>query len=208
MDIKLISEELGFGAALESRELALSCSEDMNGFEIKSESKRISIRYGKTAYLCRALSYLKKYGEADFCIAEQCRFNSNGIMIDCSRNAVNSVEAVKRLIRMMALMGLDTLMLYTEDTYEIEGHKYFGYLRGKYTADELKELDEYAYSFGVELVPCIQTLAHLASALKWDKYGKIRDTEDILLVDEPETYDFIEDMLKSCRRVFSVRNSS
>ena len=202
MDIKLISEELGFGAALESRELALSCSEDMNGFEIKSESKRISIRYGKTAYLCRALSYLKKYGEADFCIAEQCRFNSNGIMIDCSRNAVNSVETVKRLIRMMALMGLDTLMLYTEDTYEIEGHKYFGYLRGKYTADELKELDEYAYSFGVELVPCIQTLAHLASALKWDKYGKIRDTEDILLVDEPETYDFIEDMLKSCRKVF------
>ena len=83
MDIKLISEELGFGAALESRELALSCSEDMNGFEIKSESKRISIRYGKTAYLCRALSYLKKYGEADFCIAEKCRFNSNGIMIDC-----------------------------------------------------------------------------------------------------------------------------
>ena len=39
MDIKLISAELGLGAALENRELALSCSEDMNGFEIKSEKK-------------------------------------------------------------------------------------------------------------------------------------------------------------------------
>ena len=46
---------------------------------------------------------------------------------------------------------------YTEDTYEVEGQPYFGAYRGKYTKDEIKELDAYASMFGVELVPCIQT---------------------------------------------------
>ena len=34
--------------------------------------------------------------------------------------------------------------------------------------------------FGIELVPCIQTLAHLHNALKWPEMSKIRDSADIL----------------------------
>ena len=33
------------------------------------------------------------------------------------------------------------MQLYTEDVYEPEGEAYFGYLRGRYTKRELKELD-------------------------------------------------------------------
>jgi len=33
--------------------------------------------------------------------------------------------------------------------------------------EELKEIDDYAASLGVKLVPCIQTLAHLAQFLQW-----------------------------------------
>jgi hypothetical protein len=40
-------------------------------------------------------------------------------MLDCSRNAVMKVNAVKELIRKCALMGLNSLQLYTEDTYEV-----------------------------------------------------------------------------------------
>jgi hypothetical protein len=45
----------------------------------------------------------------------------------------------------MALMGLNMLQLYTEDTYEIENEPFFGCLRGKYTAKELSAIDDYAY---------------------------------------------------------------
>ena len=85
-------------------------------------------------------------------------------------------------------------MLYTEDTYEVEGQPYFGAYRGKYTKDEIKELDAYASMFGVELVPCIQTLAHLHNALKWPGMDKIRDSADIL---QPEKRKLIS-LLKSC----------
>ena len=44
--------------------------------------------------------------------------------IDCSRNSVVSVEALKRWIDVTSKMGYNVLKLYTEDTYEIEGHPY------------------------------------------------------------------------------------
>ena len=118
-------------------------------------------------------------------------------MLDCSRNAVFTVEKVKFLIKTLAKLGMNVLMLYTEDTYEVEGQPYFGAYRGKYTKDEIKELDAYASMFGVELVPCIQTLAHLHNALKWPRMDKIRDSADILQPEKEETYQFIEKLLSS-----------
>ena len=100
-------------------------------------------------------------GETD--IREERVCDSIGVMLDCSRNAVLKVPTVKKYIRLLACMGYDTLMLYTEDTYEIDGEPYFGYLRGRYSKSEIREIDSYARIFGIELVPCIQTLAHMNS---------------------------------------------
>jgi hexosaminidase len=44
--------------------------------------------------------------------------------------------------------------LYTEDTYQIPDEPFFGYLRGAYTEAELREIDDYAYALGIEVVPC------------------------------------------------------
>ena len=98
---------------------------------------------------------------------EQIPFRHFGTMIDCSRNAVMKPAAVERWIDLTASLGYDSVLLYTEDTYEVPEYPYFGYLRGRYTQDELREIDAYAESMGVELVPCIQTLAHLAQFLQW-----------------------------------------
>lgn len=125
-------------------------------------------------------------------------------MLDCSRNAVFTVEKVKFLIRILAKLGMNVLMLYTEDTYEVKSEPYFGAYRGKYTRDEIKEIDTYAAMFGIELVPCIQTLAHLHNALKWPEMSKIRDSADILQPDKEETYQFIEKLLISVKENFST----
>mgnify|MGYP000062740146 FL=1 len=127
-----------------------------------------------------------------------------GIMIDCSRNAVMTPEAIKRFVNIISALGYDTLMLYTEDTYEVDGEPLFGYQRGRYSKDELRDVDNYCFQNNVELVPCIQTLAHLNSIFKWsDEYEKIRDYDDILLVDDERTYQLIDRMfssLASCLR--------
>ncbi|GAA5981366.1 hypothetical protein JCM11641_005296 [Rhodosporidiobolus odoratus] len=124
--------------------------------------------------------------------SEQCLFETVGVMIDCSRNGVLRVESVKYLLRFMALSGLNMLQLYCEDTYKIPGESFFGYFRGGYTDSELREIDDYAFSLGIEVIACIQTLGHLGQMLQWPKYAHLRDTAEVLLADSEETYQFIE----------------
>ena len=129
-----------------------------------------------------------------------------GVMLDCSRNGVMKPEAVKRMIDCLQKMGYNALELYTEDTFEVEGEPYFGYLRGRYTGAELKELDLYAAAHGIELIPCIQTLAHFTCPVKLPRFWEITDVNDILLIDEEKTYAFIDKLFASLAENFTSRN--
>ncbi len=132
-------------------------------------------------------------------------FDYFGVMIDCSRNAVPSVKGLKRFFDIIAKMGYNCAMLYTEDTYEVEGEPYFGYKRGKYSLAELRELDEYAAGLGIELIPCIQTLAHLGALFRWNEYKIIKDIDDILIIDDERTYELIERMFRSLSKTVKTR---
>ncbi len=91
------------------------------------------------------------------------------------------MRSTKYLLRTLALLGYNMLQLYTEDTYEIDGEPFFGYMRGGYSHAELREIDDYAHQFGIEVVPCIQTLGHLGQMLQWPRYLGLRDTAEVLL---------------------------
>lgn len=163
-----------------------------------------TIRYQETIHFFRAMGvFLEQARErAQFELTEEPKFDFNGTMLDVSRNGVLKVPVIKQFIRYMALMGLNGLMMYTEDTYEVEEQPYFGYMRGRYTASEMKECDDYAELFGIEMIPCIQTLGHLQQALKWGYAADIKDHPDILLAGEPKTYAFIEQMITAASGMF------
>lgn len=177
--------------------LPLDIVQHEGDLEVSLQNGRGRIKYAEPIHFYRGLGlFMERAKEsAQFELRETPRFDFNGPMLDMSRNAVLKVDTVKGIIRYMAVMGLNGLMLYTEDTYEVESRPYFGYMRGRYTHSELKGLDDYAAQFGVEIVPCIQTLAHLQQALKWSYASDIKDQEDILLIGEPKTYQFIEEMI-------------
>lgn len=173
---------------------------------VERDGASATITYSRRVELFRGLSLLNEHlSESNFQIQQNVRFTHNGVMLDCSRNGVMKPGAIKRIIRHMAFMGLDTLMLYTEDTYEVPEYPYFGYMRGRYTQQELRELDAYAQGFGIDLVPCIQTLAHLQCAVRWRAFEDVVDTADILLTDEEKTYALIEAMIQACRNSFASR---
>ena len=50
---------------------------------------------------------------------------------------------------------------------------------------------------GIEVIPCIQTLGHLATTIRWRYAAKMSDTSDTLYIGAPETYEFIDKMFKS-----------
>ncbi|MBQ9132235.1 MAG: beta-N-acetylhexosaminidase [Clostridia bacterium] len=128
-----------------------------------------------------------------------------GVMLDMSRNAVMKPEQVKEFAATIKKLGYNMIQLYTEDTYEIPEEPYFGYLRGRYSQAELKDMVAYCDSIGVELIPCIQTLAHLNQAFRWKPYSEICDIADILLVGEERTYELIENMFRSLRACYTTK---
>ena len=124
-------------------------------------------------------------------------------MIDCSRNAVMTVDSLKKFLPLLSKMGYNAVMLYTEDTYEIKEYPFFGYMRGRYSREELREIDALAASVGIEMIPCIQVLGHLEMALKWDFLP--RDSRDILLPDDERSYEFIDRAFAAMSECFSSR---
>nr|CDI54330.1 conserved hypothetical protein [Melanopsichium pennsylvanicum 4] len=135
-------------------------------------------------------------------LVQKADYQTIGTMIDCSRNGVLNLRSTKYLIRILSLLGYNMLQLYTEDTYEIENEPFFGYMRGGYSFSELKSIDDYASLFGIEVIPCIQTLGHLGQMLQWPRYLGLRDTAEVLLSEWPETYVMLEKMINAATAPF------
>lgn len=196
--IEILGEKLGFRIAESGLKVKVEKVSE-NIIEINFNNGICCIKYKEKIHFFRALGILlenlKHTGK--FILVEKPQFRLDGVMFDVSRNAVMNTGTIKDILEMMALMGLNMMMLYTEDTYTIEDEPFFGYMRGRYSHDELKEIDDYADIFGIEIIPCIQTLAHLERFLRWNVTSDIRDTSDILLAGDPKTYELIEKMIKA-----------
>lgn len=172
---------------------------------VHREGDVLVIGYSRKGEALRGLSMAKRLWQSGEQVCQSARFESLTAMVDCSRNAVPNVPAVKKLMVELAMLGFTGLMLYTEDTYEIPGQPYFGHMRGRYSVQELKELDAYGQEVGIELIPCIQTLAHLNAIFNWSAYQGLQDIDDILLAGDDRTYALVEEMLKTCRDCFASR---
>lgn len=172
------------------------------------------IAYGQKAAAFRALGRLLGQAETGAgeggsagmsSFREESPFRTLGMMVDVSRNGVLRLDAAQQLLRCAALMGINACMLYTEDTYEVPGEPFFGYLRGGYTQSELRALDDYAFSLGIAMIPCIQTLGHLEQILQWPAFSDLRDTAGVLLAEDERTYTLVEKMILAAAGPFRSR---
>ncbi|SDM89925.1 beta-N-acetylhexosaminidase [Bacillus sp. OK048] len=200
--ISHLSEELNF--TIGSDGYPISVVKRPGPIEVKNANGQGEICFEKKIHFYRALGlWLQNFEKSkEFHIVEHPQFETSGVMIDASRNAVLTTDGIQMLLRKMAVMGLNLAMLYTEDTYEVPEYPYFGYMRGRYSEIEIKICDDYAEELGIEMIPCIQTLAHLKEALKWNYSNEFRDTESILLAGEPKTYEFLRTIIKSATKPY------
>lgn len=188
-----LEPELGFSLGLGG--IAVDCRQGSE-LAVVSDGRTVTLTWAQPVQFYRALSLIPQ-PLAPCDIHERPCFETVGPMFDCSRNAVLTSDTLKMFIRKMALMGLNLGMMYTEDTYEVPEQPFIGYKRGRYTYDELKALDDYAFLFGIELCPCIQALGHLNRILHWPALNHLRDQDSVILADLPETYELLEQMLRA-----------
>lgn len=176
---------------------------ETEGVYVKYENGLATVGGNTIPAKCRAYTLFAKLyaeGKEAFEISQKPSFDMLGAMIDMSRGGVMKPESVKKYLRYMAAYGMNTLMLYTEDTYEVEEYPNMGYQRGRYTIEELRQIDDYAAELGIEVIPCIQTLGHMEQFLRNEP--SLKDTDRILLVGNEKTYEFIEACIRAMRKAF------
>lgn len=200
-----LKKDFNLKVFLDSYEFKIAKSERSELFFDK-ENKRFNIFYKSNNELFRLLLETEHYDfNNNFEIKINSSFKDLSIMVDVARNYPLKVETFKKLIRYMALLGYSTLKIYLEDLLEVNNEPYFGYLRGRYSKEEIKEIVNYADLFKIEVMPYIQTLAHLNQIKRWCVYRDHFDIDDILLVDDERTYTLIDNMLETISESFTSK---
>ncbi len=199
--LKELENELPFVLADDGFLVDARQAEDV-GYCIEKNKKSAVITYRKSSDFYYAFTEFVLHFETIKSKRGKCCLDDFGFMPDCSRNAVLTVKTVKQLIRELAKMGYNYLMLYTEDNLEVASEPYYGHLRGKYTKEEIGEIIRYAEIFDVEVIPHIQTLGHLDTLLRNPVYRKIRDTERVLLAKNESTYAFLDNVIREIAEMF------
>ncbi len=137
---------------------------------------------------------------------ESSYFKTLGVMFDGSqKSSLLSIDSAKKMMMILAGMGFNMMMLYCEDCYEVEGEPYFGNMRPRYSKKDFRELDDLAYSLGIEMIPCIQTLGHLREAIKRPPYNVISDTNTVILAGEERVYRLLDKMISNISSCFRSR---
>lgn len=156
-----------------------------------------TIYYKNKHHFFRELGvFVENAGKKDaFDITEDSFFEMIGVMFNASSNAPPSLAGTKELLDYLAVMGYNMMMLYTEDTIQLESRPYFGLYRGRYTQEELREIDDYAFAYGIEVIPCLECYGHMSSYLKWAEAKGIKDTANVLLARNEETFAFLDELI-------------
>ncbi len=176
---------------------------DQADYQIIKKDNSYQVYYQKNRDIYAALGYILSHQhKKDYDIKRTRQLKSLGYMIDCARNAVPTIKSLKRQIINLSLMGYTYIGLYLEDLFEMDGEPEFGYMRGRYTTSEIGDLIAFSKQFDIQVIPYIQTLAHLNAIFKHPKYQSVLDINDILLVDEPKTYELIEKMIVTVKHMF------
>ena len=177
---------------------------DQSRLSVARAGNAVTLEIGKPVHLYRALGLLLEHiGDENYAVEETDRFRTNGLMYDGSQaSSLLTVATCKRFLLMLAAMGMNAFLLYTENTFDLPGEPYWGYMRPRYSEADLREIDDFAYALGIEAIPCVQTLGHLSEAIKWRPYSDFSDTPSTLLVGDERTYALCEKIIATMSRCF------
>ena len=189
--LRTLGEEYPLRESARNINLVLEKTDDPMALQVIRRGSCRVVRYGRDSLAARGVACALAGMECD----ERTTFRTFGILFDCTRGNVVTVAHFKHWLRRLALMGYNLAMLYTKDAYQLPDEPYFGYMRGAYSLEEIRELDAYAKKLQIELIGSIQVLGHLEPILRWGAYYRVRDTSSAVMVDEPATYALIEKMI-------------
>lgn len=125
-----------------------------------------------------------------------------GWMDDLSRGPIPTMDFLKKEIRTMAMYKMNFFNLYTEHVFRLKSYPDIAPNDGL-TAEQIKELTDYARQYNIELIGNQQCFAHAEKMLRIPYYRNISDTRYNLNPGTELTYSFLEDMFAEVAPAYS-----
>ena len=94
-----------------------------------------------------------------------------GYQLDISRCKVPKMETLYRIVDILAGLGYNQLQLYTEHTFAYKNHETVWREASPMTPEEVRALDDYCATRGIELVPNQNSFGHLEHWLRHPEYN-------------------------------------
>ncbi len=128
-----------------------------------------------------------------------------GISDDISRGQAPTIENLKKFIKELCHYKINQYyMVYINDMFQFSNHPQIGKDRGRYTPDEITELQHYATKHFIQLIPIFQTIGHWDNILHnpdyW-KYGEFPGSNSLNIANE-KIYDLLDEMIGELSQVF------
>ncbi len=103
-------------------------------------------------------------------IEDEPEIKNRGFYHDTARGRVQTLENLKKMVDILSFYKMTEFQLYIEHTYLFRGIPELWRHETPLTAEEILELDRYAYERGVELVPSLSSFGHLCNLLSTKTY--------------------------------------
>ncbi|RMD94479.1 MAG: hypothetical protein D6813_02145, partial [Calditrichaeota bacterium] len=129
-----------------------------------------------------------------------------GISDDISRGQISKLEHFKKIIAFLAKYKMNTYMLYIEDVFQFKNHPKIGQNRGALSKEDIQELQTFARSYHVQIIPIFETFGHMENILMLPEYRNLAEfpgASTLNLVSE-ETYSFLDELLFEITDAFSA----
>lgn len=179
---------------------------EFDGVKVVYDGVRAQIGFSTRSQLSRGLFLLAKElsaGKKTVFIEQKPKFKELGILLQLQ--IPMTVDGIVNYMEHMSALGFNYILLYMETSYELKEYPFFGYMRGRYTKEELQRIDEEGEKLGIEVIPCIEMLGHLIDYLRWPEAAPVKEDHYCLLVDEEKSYQLIEAMIKTMKETFRTK---
>ncbi|MBQ3594722.1 MAG: chitobiase/beta-hexosaminidase C-terminal domain-containing protein [Bacteroidales bacterium] len=127
-----------------------------------------------------------------------------GWMDDISRGPIPTKEFIKEEIRRLSEYKFNFFNLYTEHLFKLEDYPDIAPTDGL-TAEEIKELTDFAKDYYIEFIGNQQCFAHAEKTLDNPFYDDIKDTRFNFNPGVDETYEFLEVLLGETAQAYESK---
>ncbi|GBE26500.1 beta-hexosaminidase [bacterium BMS3Bbin03] len=127
-----------------------------------------------------------------------------GISDDMARGQVSTLKNLKEIIRFSAYYKMNTFMPYLEDLFTSKKYPAIGKGRGRLSPKEVRELQNYAKKYFVQVIPIFELLGHSENILIQPQFAHLAEFPGAasLNTTNPETYKFLKTIIQELAHQF------